>query len=164
MQFFHVSFTVDKLPSGYPDTKPRLVECCSYGCPSGGFTHLQTCQAPRVTIEFLVTSLTKTHLSWLLAFSGESAPGRVLVVLHVFHFIPIFCFRIMESIVLWGTFSAAECFRSLPQISVSFSFALETGVCIPNQVQSIDFTPGRLPSKYRNISKIRERNGRHLSW
>ena len=39
---FHVSFTEERLPSGHSAIKPRSVECCSDGCPSGSFSHLHT--------------------------------------------------------------------------------------------------------------------------
>ena len=39
---FHVSFTEERLLSGHSAIKPRSVECCSDGCPSGSFSHLHT--------------------------------------------------------------------------------------------------------------------------
>ena len=41
----HMSFTEEKLPSGHSAIKPRSMECCSDGCPSGSWSHLHTgCQ------------------------------------------------------------------------------------------------------------------------
>ena len=39
----------------------------------------------RVTIRFLVTSLTRTLLSWLLSLAGRPGLGRVLMVPNFFH-------------------------------------------------------------------------------
>ena len=58
----------------------------------------------RVTIGFLVTSLTKALLPRSLSLDGRPALGRVLVVLNFFHL------RMMEATVLIGTFKAAEIF------------------------------------------------------
>ena len=58
----------------------------------------------RVTIGFLVTSLTKALLPRLLSLDGRPALGRVLVVPNFFHL------RMMEATVLIGTFKAAEIF------------------------------------------------------
>ena len=68
----------------------------------------------RVTIGFLVTSLTKTLLSRLLSLAGRPALGRVLVVPNFFHL------RMMESTVFLETFNAADIFlvpfpRSVPR-------------------------------------------------
>ena len=58
----------------------------------------------RVTIGFLVTSLTKALLPRSLSLDGRPALGRVLVVLNFFHL------RMMEVTLLIGTFKAAEIF------------------------------------------------------
>jgi hypothetical protein len=58
----------------------------------------------RVTIGFLVTSLTKALLSRLLSLAGRTALGSVLVVPNFFHL------RMMEATVFLGTFNAAEMF------------------------------------------------------
>ena len=39
---FHVSFMKKGLLPGHSAIKPRTVECCSDGCPSGSFSHLHT--------------------------------------------------------------------------------------------------------------------------
>jgi hypothetical protein len=54
----------------------------------------------RVTIGFLVTSLTKALLPRLLRLAGRPALGRVLVVTNFFHL------RMMEATVFLGTFNA----------------------------------------------------------
>ena len=58
----------------------------------------------RVTIGFLVTSLTMALLPRLLSLAGRPALGRVLVVPNFFHL------RMMEATVFLGTFNAAEMF------------------------------------------------------
>jgi hypothetical protein len=58
----------------------------------------------RVTIGFLVTSLTKALLPRLLSLAGRPALGRVLVVPNFFYL------RIMEATVFLGTFHAVKMF------------------------------------------------------
>ncbi|KAK6305667.1 hypothetical protein J4Q44_G00244470 [Coregonus suidteri] len=58
----------------------------------------------RVTIMFLVTSLTKALLPRLLSLARWPALGRVLVVPNLFHL------RTMEATVFLGTFNAADIF------------------------------------------------------
>ena len=58
----------------------------------------------RVTIGFLVISLTQAVLPRLLSLAGRPALGRVLVVTNFFHL------RMMEATVFLGTFNAAEHF------------------------------------------------------
>ena len=106
----------------------------------------------RVTIEFLVTSMTKALLSRLLSLAGQPALGRVLVV-------PNFLHLKMEATVFWGTFNAAEMFwYPSPELIVLFPdmhcqlWDLCRQVCaFPNHVQSIEFTTGGLQSGCRNI-------------
>ena len=57
-----------------------------------------------VTIEFLVTSLTKALLPRLLCLTGRPALGRVVSVPNFFHL------RMMATTVFLGTFNAAEMF------------------------------------------------------
>ena len=70
----------------------------------------------RVTIRFLVTSLTKALLPRLLSLARWPALGRVLVVPNFFHL------RIMEATVFLRTFNGADIFlvpfpRSVPRHS-----------------------------------------------
>ena len=58
----------------------------------------------RVTIRFLVTSLTKALLPRLLSLAGRPALGRVLVVPNFIHL------RMMEATVFLETVNAAEMF------------------------------------------------------
>ena len=59
---FHF-FAKEKLLFGHSSMKPRLVDICSDGCPFGSFPHLHTASLElKVTIGFLVTSLTKALL------------------------------------------------------------------------------------------------------
>jgi hypothetical protein len=76
----HVLFTEEWLLSGHTTIKAWLVKCWRDGCPSGRFSHLhRDSGALRVTIGFLVTSLTKALHPWLLSLAGWPAFGRVLV-------------------------------------------------------------------------------------
>ena len=80
----HVPFAEEWLPSGHATIKAWLGECWRDGCPSGKFSHFH-----RVTIGFLVTSLTKALLPWLLSLAGRPALGRggssILFVVPNFH-------------------------------------------------------------------------------
>ena len=58
----------------------------------------------RVTIGFLVTSVTKALLPRLLSLARGPALGRVLVVPNFFHL------RMMEATVFFGNFNTAEVF------------------------------------------------------
>ena len=67
----------------------------------------------RITIGFLVYSLTKALLPRLLSLAWRSALGRVFVVPNFFHL------RMMEATVFLGIFNAADIFlvhfpRSVP--------------------------------------------------
>ena len=57
-----------------------------------------------MTIEAVVTSLTKVLLHRLLSLAGLPALGRVLVVPNFFHL------RMMEATVFLGTYNAADIF------------------------------------------------------
>ena len=98
----------------------------------------------RVTIGFLVSSLTKALLPRLFSWAERSALGRVLVVPNIFHL------RMMAPVFL-GTLNAADCgilYRQLP---------------FTNHIQSIEFTTGGLQSSCRNISRMINGNRTHLS-
>ena len=56
----------------------------------------------RVTIRFLVTSLTKALLTRFFSLAGQPALGRVFVVPNFFNL------SMMEATVFLGTFNAAE--------------------------------------------------------
>ena len=58
----------------------------------------------RVTIRFLVTSLTKALLPRLLSLAGRPALGKILVVQNFFQL------RMMEATLFLGTFNAADIF------------------------------------------------------
>jgi hypothetical protein len=60
----------------------------------------------RVTIDFLVTYLTKALLPRLLSLTGRPALGRVLVVINFFHL------RMMGATVFLEAFNAADIFWS----------------------------------------------------
>ena len=101
----------------------------------------------RVTIGFLVTSLTKALLPRSLSLDGRPALGRVLVVLNL-----------MEATVHIGTFKAAFFLYLSPDFflktilsrrSTDNSFDFMLGLCsdmhcqlcaFPNHVQSTEFT------------------------
>ena len=59
----------------------------------------------RLTIGFLVNSLTKALLPRFLSLAGRPALGRVLVVPNFFHL------RMMEATVFLGIFNAADIVR-----------------------------------------------------
>jgi hypothetical protein len=58
----------------------------------------------KVTIGFLVTSMTKALLPQLFSLAGRPVLGRVMVVANFSHL------RMMEATVFWETFNAAEIF------------------------------------------------------
>ena len=176
---FHESFPKERLLSGLSARKPKSVECCSDGCPSGSFSTQDDWSSAKVTTGFLVTSLTKALVRWLISLAGWPAVG-VLVASNVFHL------GIMEAAVLLGTFWRSRNFfvafpRSVPQqypvselcwqvlwphgsvvalISTVSCETLYRQVCaFPNHVQSIEFTTGGLKSSWRNTSKMIKRNG-----
>ena len=132
----------------------------------------------RMTIGFLVTSLTKALLPWLPAL------GKVLVVPNFFHL------RMMKATVFLGTFKAAEflgdtspdlCLDTiLSRSSMDYSFDLmawillwhalstvgpyvDRCVPLPNHVQSIEFATGGLQLSCRNIKRMINGNRMHLS-
>ena len=85
----------------------------------------------RVTIGFLVTSLTKALLPRSLSLGGRPALGRVLVVPNFFHL------RMMDASVLIGTFKAAEIF-----LDPSPDLCLETILSRRSTDNSFDFMLG----------------------
>ncbi len=64
----------ERIESCHTATKPSLVECCSDVCPSVDFSHLHisSWSSTRVTIRFLVTTLTKALLHHLLSSMSSS--------------------------------------------------------------------------------------------
>jgi hypothetical protein len=135
----------------------------------------------RVTIGFLVTSLTKALLPRLLCLAGRPALGRVLVVPNVFHL------GMMEATV-HGDLQCCRHFlspfpRSMPRrnpvselygqflrphgLVVSLTCTVNCGTLyrlvwsFPNHVQSIEFTTGGPQSRCRNISMMMNRNRMH---
>jgi hypothetical protein len=117
----------------------------------------------RVTIGFLVTSLTNVLLPRFLSLAGWPDLGRDLVVPNFFHF------RMMEATVFLGTFNAADIFcypspssvpRQKPVSELRGQFLRPHGLVFaltctvncgtlyrqmspfPNHVQSIEFTTG----------------------
>ncbi len=84
---FSCIFAEERIEFGHTAIKPRSVECCCDVCPSVGFFHLhiQSWSSTRVTIRFLVTTLTKALLHQLLSLARRSALERVLVVLNFFY-------------------------------------------------------------------------------
>ena len=119
----------------------------------------------RVTIGFLVTSLTKALLPRLLSLAGRPALGRVLVVPNFFHL------RMMEATVILETFNVADIFWFLSPdlcldtiVSRSSTDGLVFSLtCTVNCVQSIEFTTGGLQWSCRNISRMINGNRMHLS-
>ena len=102
----HVPFTEKSLPSGHYHRRPDWWSTAEMvvlleGSP---ISTEELWSSVRVTIGFLVTSLTKALLPRSLSLAGRPAPGRVLVVLNFFHL------RMMEATVFLGTFNAADRF------------------------------------------------------
>ncbi len=84
---FSFVVTEERVESGHTDIKPRSVECCSDVCPSVGFSdlHIWPWRSTRVTIRFLVTTLTKAILHQLLSLARRPALRRILVVSNFFY-------------------------------------------------------------------------------
>ena len=80
----------------------------------------------RVTIRFLVTSLTKALLLRLLILARRPALGRVLVVPNFFNL------RMMEATVFSGTSMLQKCFGTLPQICALTQSCLRALQTIPS--------------------------------
>ena len=100
----HVPFTKEFLPSGHSTIQAWLVDCAEMvvlleGSPLSTEEHWSS---DRVTIGFLVTSLTKALFPRSLSLDVQPALGRVLVVPNFFHL------WMMKATVLIGTFKAAE--------------------------------------------------------
>ncbi len=74
---FSCVFTEERIASGHTSIKHRSMECCSDVCPSVGFSylHIWSWSSTRVTIRFLITTLTKALLHQLLSLARR--PGRV---------------------------------------------------------------------------------------
>ncbi len=84
---FSCVFTEERIEFDRTAIKPRSVECCSDVCPSVGFSylHIWSWSSTRVTIRFLVTTLTKDLLHQLFSLAKRPSLGRVLVVSNIFH-------------------------------------------------------------------------------
>ncbi len=84
---FSCVFTEERIEFGHTAIKTRSVECCSDVCPSVDFSylHIWSWSSTRVTIRFLVTTLTKALLHQLLSLDRRPALGRVPVVSNFFH-------------------------------------------------------------------------------
>ncbi len=75
---FSCVFTEERFKSCHIAIKPRSVECCRDVCPSVDFSclHIWSCSSTRVTIRFLVTTLSKALLHQLLSLaSSMKSPG-----------------------------------------------------------------------------------------
>ncbi len=64
LSVFSCVYTEERIESCHTTIKPRSMECCSGVCPSVDFSHLyiRSWSSTRVTIRFLVTTLTKALL------------------------------------------------------------------------------------------------------
>ncbi len=84
---FSCVFTEERIEFGHTAIKPRSVECCSDVCPSVSFSnlHIWSWSSTRVTIRFLVTTLTKALLHQLLSLAKRPALRRDLVVSNLFY-------------------------------------------------------------------------------
>ena len=78
---FHVSFTEKRLLSGYSEASPQWsLAVMVVLLEVSPISTQDLWSSARVTIGFLVTSLTKALLSRLFTLAGQPALGRVLVV------------------------------------------------------------------------------------
>ncbi len=91
LSVFSCVSTEERIEFGHTAIKPISMECCSDVCPSVDFSHLHiwSWSSTKVTIGFLVTTLTKEFrfrlLHQLLSLARSPALGRVLVVSNFFH-------------------------------------------------------------------------------
>ncbi len=87
LSVFSCVYTEERIESCHTAIKPRLMECCSGVCPSADFSylHIWSWSSTRVTIRFLVTTLTKALLHQLVSLARRPALRRILVVSNVFH-------------------------------------------------------------------------------
>ncbi len=87
LSVFSCVYTEERIESCHTAIKPRSMECCSGVCPSVDFSslHIRSWSSTRVTIRFLVTTLTKALLHQLLSLNRCSALGRVLLVPNFFY-------------------------------------------------------------------------------
>ncbi len=109
---FSCVFTEERIEFGHTAIKPRSVECCSDVCPSVGFSHLHiwSWSSTRVTIRFLVTSITKSLLHQLLSLARRPALGRGP---GCFKLLPL---RIMEATCFCEPSMQQIFFLTLPQM------------------------------------------------
>ena len=124
----------------------------------------------RVTIGFLITSLTKALLPRLLSLAGQPGLGRDLVV-------PNFIkWRMMEATVfprsvprhnpvseLYGQFLQPHGLVSALTRTVNCGTLYRDVCTFPNHVQSIEYTTGGHQSSCRYISSMINGNRMHLS-
>ena len=82
-------------------------------------------EALSVTIRFLVTSLTKALLPWLVSLAKRPALGRVLVV-------PDFFYPLCS----WGSSMLQKCFGTLPQTCASTQSCFRDLRSLPFQIMS----------------------------
>ncbi len=82
LSVFSCVYTEERIEFGHTAIKPRSVECCSDVCPSVSFSnlHIWSWSSTRVTIGFMVTTLTKALLHQLVSLVKRPALGRILVV------------------------------------------------------------------------------------
>ncbi len=82
LSVFSCVYTEERIDSCHTAIKPRSMECCSDVCPSVEFSylHIWSWSSSRVTIRFLVTTLTKALLHQLLSLARRPDLRRVLVV------------------------------------------------------------------------------------
>ncbi len=75
---FSCVFTEERIESCLTAIKPRSVKCCSDVCPSVAFSylHIWSWSSTRVTIRFLVTTLTKALLHQLLSLSRREVSSK----------------------------------------------------------------------------------------
>lgn len=80
-------FTEERIEFGHNSIKHRLVKCCSYVCPSVGFSHLHIWPwgSNIVTISILVNCPNKALFYQLVSLARRPALGRFLIVLNFYY-------------------------------------------------------------------------------
>ncbi len=100
---FSCVYTEERIESCHTAIKPRSMECCSDVCPFVDFSylHIWSWSSTRVTISFLVTTLTTALLHQFLSLARKPALGRVLVVSNFLTETTFFCDPSKKHIFCW---------------------------------------------------------------
>ncbi len=137
---FSCVFTEERIASGHTSIKHRL-ECCSDVCPSVGFSylHIWSWSSTKVTIGFLVTTLTKALLHQLLSLaSSRNSPGcSKLLPLRVME-TACFCETSMQHIFFWTLPQMCGLMQSCLWALQTVLLTPELGLCSDMHFQLLD--------------------------